>query len=327
MCKIDCSSITDCTACKPTDTGIACMACGNSKVPSTTGSSCEASKASCDPTKGEYYNGSATCGLCADKGCSKCFYSVERQDAMCTYCDTGLWAVKLTGKCVAKPSGETRNCSDGLVEYSSNCLPCPPGAKTCTTADGQTFKATVCFDGFTLSSDNCAPAPKTGNCSATQYSQGTGCFECAPSGCDACTWDTTLRQVKCLSCLSGGILSQSDGKCIKTSCGSGQFFDAGAMTCVGCNIKGCVKCNKDPSSGKVLCSDCAAGFTEKDDACELDACAAKTVLSKGLCMPCPPDCDVCEDDGLNADGSPKLTCKTCATNFTAKDGMCLKACD
>ncbi|KAJ3604400.1 hypothetical protein NHX12_029141 [Muraenolepis orangiensis] len=282
-------------------------------------------------------NGSMVCDRCEDHRCVNC------DQNQCYWCEEGFYISD--GVCVDQ-------CKKGsfLDTEGQECEPCHASCRTC--GGPQYDDCDLCEEGFTLSDGTCLRQQKMALCPEKQFNNDMGvCEQCHPS-CKTCSGqgkkecrtcgpahlltgqqscvsqcpDATFANQtsgRCQSCLPGCVLCR-DLQCQRCRSGAAQLYLQDERCVAVCDrgfpMEGqCHPCDPECAScglSASQCLSCAPQYLLLGHSC-LGHCPLGFYTSQAHCLPCPPNCRKCSDDGL---------CQDCAEYFFLHQDGCVDDC-
>ena len=290
---------------------------------------------------------SSNCLTCSNSktNCQSCDNGYILEGSSCQKCEP----VSITTKCAScLTNGKCTQCQVGnYVNEFSNCSPCAPNCKTCSSS--AINQCITCFNSYTLEEGECikcevnsiktkcvicAIGDKCTTCALTYFPNtnnrceacSPNCKECTTAANDACTSCNNEYILVTNSCFKCSITSSTsngcatcpiDGKC--TSCQETYYLINDA--CSPC-ISNCQRCNDGTT-----CSLCKSGFTltTPDNKCATNIPNCNIILGTDITK-----CSSCNfaygftEDSLCAPEIPYCTtidkgttseCKTCNEGY------------
>lgn len=254
-------------------------------------------------------------------------YFGENCARQCGHCRRG-YCDQATGTCQF-------GCNDGF--YGDSCeKPCPQNCMVCNQTDGECLMCRELMWGSQCGY-SCPP-----NCAFCHVSTGK-CLECVEGfhgeNCDEpcghcvggmCIKDTGYCDYGCEDGWFGGNCNlqcfQNCSKCsLKDECLVCKSGLAGSRCDMKCP-EVCSACSQDMISGEVVCSECAAEFSQpqKNCSCTMSKCTnVKKTLDLRICEECEAN------TGWYLSQGSCCPCKHCAggNQFCSSNGTCLKGCE
>ncbi|XP_062604017.1 multiple epidermal growth factor-like domains protein 6 [Saccostrea cucullata] len=245
------------------------------------------------------------CGHCRRGLC-------DRATGTCQFgCNDGFYGDSCEKQCSQncmvcnQTDGECLMCQPNL--WGSQCdYTCPTNCDFCHVSTGECLE---CVEGY--HGDKCQE--RCGNCIGLTCEKDTGYCE--------------------YGCQDGWFGGKCDQKCIQ-NCSKCTSKDE-CMVCIPglagsrCDIKCpeiCSSCSQDMISNEIVCSECAAGYSQpqKNCSCTMSKCTKPMLTWAGSY------CDECEaNSGWYLSQGACCPCKHCAggNQFCSRDGTCINGCE